>query len=88
MKRTNEAEQPAEEIVEPRAGAKENAQQDGTPRTPGRQGASHGLERVRHAASETQGAHKSLCKSSYAIQRFRESTTTSKQPRTSHPIGV
>jgi len=36
--------------VEPRAGAKENAQQDGTPRTPSRHGASHGLERVRQSA--------------------------------------
>ncbi len=36
--------------MEPRARAKENAQQDGTPRTPSRQGASHGLERVRQTA--------------------------------------
>src|SRR5271165_6009458 len=37
VKRANEAGRPAEEFVEPRAGAKENAQQDGTPRTPSRQ---------------------------------------------------
>ncbi len=50
VKRANEAGQPAEEFVEPRAGAKENAEQDGTPRTPSRQGASHGLDRVRQTA--------------------------------------
>jgi hypothetical protein len=45
----NEAGRRAEELVEPRAGTKENAEQDGTPRTPSRQGESHGLERVRQA---------------------------------------
>ncbi len=50
VKRTNEAGRPAEEFVEPRAGAQENAEQDGTPRTPSRQGASHGLDRVRQTA--------------------------------------
>ena len=50
VKRTNDAGRPAEEFVEPRAGAKENAEQGGTPRTPSRQGASHGLERVRQTA--------------------------------------
>ena len=49
VKRANEAGRPGEEFVEPRAGAKENAQQDGTPRAPSRQGASHGLDRVRQA---------------------------------------
>ncbi len=49
VKRTNETGQPAEEPVEPRAGAKENAEQGGAPRTPSRQGASHGLNRVRQA---------------------------------------
>ena len=48
-KRANEAGRPAEEPVEPRAGAKENAEQGGTLRTPSREGASHGLERVRQA---------------------------------------
>ncbi|MGH6752946.1 MAG: group II intron reverse transcriptase/maturase [Bradyrhizobium sp.] len=38
------------ELVEPRAGAEENAIEDGTPRTPSRAGVSHGLERVRQAA--------------------------------------
>src|SRR5271165_7492661 len=38
VKRANEAGRPAEEFVEPRAGAKENAQQRGTPRTPSREG--------------------------------------------------
>ena len=51
VKPTNEAGRPAEEPVEPRAGAEENADQDGTLRTPGREGASHGLDRVRQAAS-------------------------------------
>ena len=49
MKRANEAGRPGEEFVEPRAGAEENAEQNGTPRTPSRQGASHGLDRVRQA---------------------------------------
>ena len=49
VKRTNEAGRPVEEPVEPRAGAKENAEQDGTLRTPSREGASHGLDRVRQA---------------------------------------
>ena len=47
---TNEAGRLAEEFVEPRAGAKENAEQDGTLRTPSRQGVSHGLDRVRQTA--------------------------------------
>ena len=42
VKRTNEAGRLAEEPVEPRAGAKENAEQNGTLRTPSREGASHG----------------------------------------------
>jgi RNA-directed DNA polymerase len=50
VKPTNEAGRPAEEPVEPRAGAKENADEGGTLRTPGREGASHGLDRVRQAA--------------------------------------
>ena len=50
-KPTNEAGRPAEEPGEPRAGAKENAEQDGTLRTPSREGASHGLDRVRQAAN-------------------------------------
>jgi RNA-directed DNA polymerase len=50
VKRANEAGRPAKEPVEPRAGAEENAEQDGTPRTPSRQGASHGLDRVRQTA--------------------------------------
>ena len=49
VKRTNEAGRPAKEFVEPRAGAKENAEQGGTLRTPSREGASHGLARVRQA---------------------------------------
>ena len=51
MKPTNEAGRPAEEPGEPRAGAKENAEQDGTLRTPSREGASHGLDRVRQTAN-------------------------------------
>ena len=50
VKRANEAGRPGEEFVEPRAEAEENAEQEGTPRTPSRQGASHGLDRVRQAA--------------------------------------
>ena len=50
VKPANGAGRPAEELVEPRAGAEENAGQGGTHRTPSRQGASHGLDRVRQAA--------------------------------------
>ncbi len=50
VKPTNEAGRPAEEPVEPRAGAEENADEGGALRTPGREGASHGLNRVRQAA--------------------------------------
>ena len=49
MKWTDEAGRPAKAFVEPRAGAKENAEQGGTPRTPSRQRAPHGLDRVRQA---------------------------------------
>jgi RNA-directed DNA polymerase len=38
------------EPVERRAGTKENASEDGMPRTPGRAGVSHGLDRVRQVA--------------------------------------
>ena len=50
VKPTNEAGRPAQEPVEPRAGAEENADEGGTLRTPGRERASHGLNRVRQAA--------------------------------------
>ena len=49
-KPANASGRPDGERVERRAGAKENASQDGTPRTPSRIGASHGLDRVRQAA--------------------------------------
>ena len=49
---TNEAGRPGEEPGEPRAGTKGNADQDGTLRTPGREGASHGLDRVRTTARD------------------------------------
>jgi len=52
VKPTNKAGRPAAEPVEPRAGAEGNAEQGGTLRTPGRAGASHGLDRVRKAARE------------------------------------
>ena len=38
------------ELAEPRAGAEENAEQDGMHRTPSRVVVSHGLERVRQTA--------------------------------------
>ena len=50
VKRANDIGRPAEEFVEPRAGAKENAGEGGTLRTPSREGASHGLNRVRRAS--------------------------------------
>jgi len=49
-KPTNEAGRPGEEPVEPRAGTEGNAEQTDTLRTPSREGASHGLDRVRKAA--------------------------------------
>src|SRR6266705_2739814 len=49
-KLANKAEQSAAEPVERRAGAEENANQDGTLRTPSRVGVSSGLDRVRTAA--------------------------------------
>jgi RNA-directed DNA polymerase len=52
VKPTNKAEPSAAEPVEPRAGTEGNADQDGTPRTPSREGMSHGLERVRKTARE------------------------------------
>ena len=50
VKPANGAGRPAEDPVEPRVGAEENANQGGMSRTPSRQGMSHGLERVRQAA--------------------------------------
>jgi RNA-directed DNA polymerase len=50
VKPTNAAGRPDGEPVERRAGAEENAGQGGTLRTPSREGASHGLDRVRTAA--------------------------------------
>ena len=49
-KPTNEAGQPAEEPVEPRAGAKGNADQRSTLRTLGRDGVAKDLDRIRQAA--------------------------------------
>jgi hypothetical protein len=49
-KRPNEAGRPAEEAVEPRAGAEENAQQPHTCRAQNRASVSHGPERVRQAS--------------------------------------
>ena len=51
-KPTNAAEQSGAEPGEPRAGTEGNARQDGTLRTPSREGASHGLDRVRTTARE------------------------------------
>jgi len=50
QKPANKVEQSAAESVERRAGAEENANQDGTLRTPSRAGVSNGLDRVRTAA--------------------------------------
>jgi RNA-directed DNA polymerase len=52
VKPTNKAERSAAEPVETRAGAEGNAEQIDTLRTPGRAGASHGLDRVRRTARE------------------------------------
>ncbi len=50
VKRVNKAERSVAEPVERRAWAEENAVQGGMPRTPSREGMSHGLDRVRTAA--------------------------------------
>jgi RNA-directed DNA polymerase len=52
VKPTNKTGQPVAEPAEPRAGTKGNAAQGGTLRTLNREGASHGLDRVRKAARE------------------------------------
>jgi group II intron reverse transcriptase/maturase len=52
LKPTNAAERSGVEPAEPRAGTEENAEQGGTLRTPSREGASHGLDRVRKTARE------------------------------------
>ena len=52
LKPTNAAERSGAEPVEPRAGTEGNAEQGGTLRTPSREGASHGLDRVRKTAKE------------------------------------
>ena len=51
-KPANSGGQPSLELVERRAGAKGNADQGGMLRTPSREGMSHGLARVRTAASQ------------------------------------
>ena len=48
----NKAERSVAEAVEPRAGTEGNAEQGGALRTPNRDGALHGLDRVRKAARE------------------------------------
>ena len=52
VKPVNKAERSVAELVERRAGTKGNAGQGGTLRTPSREGASHGLDRVRKTARE------------------------------------
>jgi RNA-directed DNA polymerase len=52
MKRPNNAGQPAEEAVEPRAGTKGNADQQSTLRAQNREGVTQALGRVRHAARQ------------------------------------
>ena len=52
VKPPNKAERSVAEAVEPRAGTEGNAQQGGALRTPNREGALHGLDRVRKAARE------------------------------------
>ena len=49
-KSANEAERSGSELMEPRAGTKENATQQSAPRTQGRPDASQALERIRQAA--------------------------------------
>ncbi len=60
QKPANKVEQSAAESVERRAGAEENANQDGTLRTPSRARVSNGLDRVRTAA-------KSVCRQSSKV---------------------
>ena len=51
MKPMNEGGQPAEELVERRGGAEGNVVEPGMRRTPSRESMSHGLDRVREAAT-------------------------------------
>ncbi len=56
VKRANEAGRPAEEFVEPRAGAKGNAGQQSTRRAQNRESVSQALERIRRVSpSDTRG---------------------------------
>jgi len=57
VKRANKAERSAAESVERRAGTEGNARQDGTLRTLSRDGASHGLDRVRQASQGVSPSH-------------------------------
>ena len=50
VKPTNKAERSVAELVEPRAGAEGNEEQGGTLRTPSRESAPNGLDRVRRTA--------------------------------------
>jgi group II intron reverse transcriptase/maturase len=52
VKPANKTERSVAEPAEPRAGTEGNAEQEGTLRTPSREGASHGLDRVRRTAKE------------------------------------
>jgi group II intron reverse transcriptase/maturase len=52
LRAANKPGRPGAESQEPRAGAKENAGQDGTLRTPSRAGVTPGLDRVRQAAQQ------------------------------------
>ena len=52
VKPTNKAGRPAAELVEPRAGAEGNADQQGTRRAQDRESASQALDRIRKAARE------------------------------------
>jgi hypothetical protein len=58
VKLANKAERSVAEPVEPRAGAEGNAEQGGTLRTPSRESAPNGLDRVRRAAQIADRRHR------------------------------
>jgi len=71
-KQANKAGEPAAEPVEPRAGAKGNAEQERTLRTQGRDGVPSGLDRVRQAARQNKETRFTALLHHVDIDRLRE----------------
>jgi RNA-directed DNA polymerase len=71
-KPANEAERSAEELVEPRTGAKGNVGRQSTCRTQSRESVSHELERIREAARERKGEQFTALFHHITIDRLRK----------------